>query len=220
MAEKLPAAPEETPSEIQVSDPLHLAIVGRPNAGKSSLLNKIVGYERAIVSEQPGTTRDPLDTTFQRNGKAYVIVDTAGIRRRPRVTGYLEKASVVRALRVLERAEVAVLVIDATEGATDQDLRIAGYASERGRGLVIALNKWDIVSGELRNRGDYLKELHYEYPNLRTTPDGLSVRADWPTSRRNLCCGRRSCNGTPHSFQDSRTQRGSSKEQCKLTQLP
>jgi len=147
-----------------------LAIVGRPNVGKSSLLNRLVGFERAIVDATPGTTRDPVDTPFQHDGDEYVVIDTAGIRRRPRVQEQLERSSVVRALRALERAEVAVLVIDATQGMTDQDARIAGYAWERGRALLFALNKWDAVPRAQRDRPKVLRTIAEQYPTLAHVP--------------------------------------------------
>jgi GTP-binding protein len=149
---------------------IRLAIVGRPNVGKSSLLNRLVGFERAIVDAKPGTTRDTLDMPFRRGDQEYVLVDTAGIRRRPRVHEQVERASVVRALRALERAEVAVLVIDATEGMTDQDARIAGYAWERGRALLFAVNKWDAVLRAERNRARFLATLRDQYPTLSEVP--------------------------------------------------
>ncbi len=147
-----------------------LAIIGRPNVGKSSLMNRIVGYDRAIVDATPGTTRDPVDTPFVHDGKSYLLVDTAGIRRRPRVQDQLERSSAVRALRALERAEVALLVIDATQAMTDQDARIAGYAWERGRALLLVINKWDAVPRERRDRPRVLGTVHRQYPTLAEVP--------------------------------------------------
>jgi GTP-binding protein len=135
-------APAE-PGETEAARPLRLAVIGRPNVGKSSLVNRILGYERVIVSEVPGTTRDPIDTPFLWNDRPMVIVDTAGIRRRARVETKLEKVSVVAALRALERCDVAALVLDAPDGLTEQDQRIGAYAAESGRGVVIVVNKWD-----------------------------------------------------------------------------
>jgi GTP-binding protein len=147
-----------------------LAIVGRPNVGKSSLLNRLVGYERAVVDATPGTTRDAIDTPFRHGQQAYILVDTAGIRRRPRVQEAVERSSVVRALRALERAEVAVLVVDAIDGMTDQDARIAGYAWERGRALLIVVNKWDAVPREQRDRVQCVRMLAERYPTLAEVP--------------------------------------------------
>ncbi len=147
-----------------------LAIVGRPNVGKSSLLNRIVGYERVIVAPTPGTTRDAIDTPFRLGSQEYLIVDTAGIRRRPRVHEQIERASAVRALRALDRAEVAILVIDATEGMTDQDARIAGYAWERGRALLFAVNKWDAVPRARSDRAAFLRSLADHYRTFADVP--------------------------------------------------
>jgi GTP-binding protein len=124
---------------------LRVAIVGRPNVGKSSLLNALVGEERVIVSEQPGTTRDAIDTVLEHNGQRVVLIDTAGIRKRGRVIPGIEKYSVMRALRAIDRADVVALLVDAEEGVTAQDTHIAGYVAEAMKGLVIAVNKWDLV---------------------------------------------------------------------------
>jgi len=182
----LPAEPQgETPSEelptegdseaLDTPAPLvpaavTLALVGRPNAGKSSLLNRIVGYERSIVDSTPGTTRDPVDTPFRRGDQDYILVDTAGIRRRTKVQEQLERSSVVRALRAIERAEVALLVLDGTQGMSDQDARIASYAWERGRALLLVVNKWDVVDTEHRNRKTFARTIAEHYPTLAHVP--------------------------------------------------
>lgn len=172
LMDRLVAQLPEAPGTVEAvgRGAVRLAIVGRPNVGKSSLLNRIVGYERAIVDARPGTTRDALDTPFRYREQPYVLVDTAGIRRRPRVHAHVERASVVRALRALERAEVAILVIDATEGMTDQDARLAGYAWERGRALLFAVNKWDAVPRAERNRRHFLRTLRETYATLADVP--------------------------------------------------
>ncbi|HEY8368175.1 MAG TPA: ribosome biogenesis GTPase Der [Thermodesulfobacteriota bacterium] len=139
-----PPAAAEAPEEGDAAA-LRLAVIGRPNVGKSSLVNRILGYDRVIVSEVPGTTRDPIDTRFLWNGRPVVLVDTAGIRRRARVEGKLEKVSVVAALKALERCDVAAVVVDAAEGVTDQDQRIGAYAEESGRGVVVVVNKADLL---------------------------------------------------------------------------
>jgi len=122
-----------------------LAVVGRPNVGKSSLINRILGEDRLVVSPRPGTTRDAIDSVYRRKARSYLLIDTAGIRRKGRVSAKLEKFSVIKALRSLERCDVAVVVLDAGEGVTDQDITIAGYAFERGCGCVLAINKWDLA---------------------------------------------------------------------------
>ncbi len=147
-----------------------VAIIGRPNVGKSSLTNRLAGYERSIVTDIPGTTRDPLDTVIDHEGREYLLVDTAGIRRRPKVHQHLERASVVRAFRALERAEVGVLVIDAAEGLTEQDARIAGYAWDRGRALVVVVNKWDAVARGERDRHAFVAKAEERFPSLEVVP--------------------------------------------------
>jgi GTP-binding protein len=140
VVERLP----EMPAEAETGEP-RIAIVGRPNVGKSSFLNALVGSERAVVSEIPGTTRDTVDTTVEFGGRRVVLVDTAGIRRRGRIEEGIEKYALLRTAHALERADVAILLTDATEGVTAQDVHIAGYALEAAVGLVVAVNKWDVV---------------------------------------------------------------------------
>jgi GTP-binding protein len=137
------------------AEALRIAIVGRPNVGKSMLLNAILGEERVIVSEVPGTTRDSIDTPFEYAGQRLVLVDTAGIRRRGHVERGLEKHSVLRAQRAVERADVALLVLEAPEGVTAQDAHIAGYVAEAFCGLVLVANKWDLVGGDGSNRQEF-----------------------------------------------------------------
>jgi GTP-binding protein len=134
------SAKEETPDHLT-----KVAIIGRPNVGKSSLINRIVGSERLLVSELPGTTRDSVDILFTLRGRNYVFIDTAGIRRKGRVKEKIEKFSVIKALQSLDRCHVAVILMDTAEGVTDQDAHVCGYAFERGRGVILALNKWDLV---------------------------------------------------------------------------
>ena len=164
MARLPDAAPLAAPGE----PPTAVAIIGRPNVGKSSLLNRLVGYERAIVSDIPGTTRDALDTSVTHGGRAYLLVDTAGVRRRGRVQAHLERAGVVRALRALERSEVALLMVDAVEGMTEQDARVAGYAWERGRALVLLVNKWDAAPA--RDPRAFAARVDQRYPSLAVVP--------------------------------------------------
>lgn len=134
--------------EVEPEEPsINVAIIGRPNAGKSSLTNKMTNNERSIVSDVAGTTRDAIDTLVEHDGKRYTIVDTAGIRRKSQIDEDVEYYGFVRAMRAIDRAEVALLVIDSTLGLTDQDQRVAGYAAERGCAMAIILNKWDLVEG-------------------------------------------------------------------------
>ena len=128
-------------------DAVRVAIIGRPNAGKSSLTNRLSGGERSIVSDVAGTTRDAIDTTVEHDGRRYTIVDTAGIRRKSQIDEDVEYYGFVRSLRAIERAEVVLLMVDATLGLTDQDQRVAGLAVERGCAVVVLLNKWDLVEG-------------------------------------------------------------------------
>jgi GTP-binding protein len=138
---------------------LSVAIVGRPNVGKSSILNRLLGKERAIVSPIPGTTRDALDTELRWQGKRVRLIDTAGIRRRGRIEQGVEKFSVIRAVRAIERAEVALLVIDAMDGVTAQDTHVAGYVQEAKKGLVIAVNKWDLLEKDNSTATAYTAEI-------------------------------------------------------------
>ncbi len=122
-----------------------IAIIGKPNVGKSSIINKLLGEERVIVSDIAGTTRDAIDTEIIRNGREYVFIDTAGLRRKSKIKEEIERFSIIRTVSAVERADVCVLVIDATEGVTEQDAKIAGIAHDRGKGMIIAVNKWDAI---------------------------------------------------------------------------
>ncbi|MFC1896311.1 ribosome biogenesis GTPase Der [Thermodesulfobacteriota bacterium] len=137
------ALPRETPPDH--TEAIQVAVVGRPNVGKSSLVNRIVGYERLIVSDIPGTTRDAVDTMCHVKGKPFLLIDTAGIRRKGKVGKGLERFSIIKALKSLRRCDVALILMDGQEGVTEQDVRIAGYAYERGCGCIIVINKWDLV---------------------------------------------------------------------------
>ena len=140
-------------------DVLDIAIVGKPNAGKSSLTNKILGYDRVIVSNIAGTTRDAIDTPFERDGVRYNLIDTAGIRKKSSVDRGVEQYSVLRALAAVRRADVVVVVLDAAEGVTEQDVKIAGYVHEQGKPSVIVMNKWDLVAKDTHTIEKYEKRL-------------------------------------------------------------
>jgi GTP-binding protein len=129
-----------------------VAIVGRPNVGKSTLVNALVGEERVIAFDQPGTTRDPIEVPFERAGRRYTLIDTAGVRRRGRTGTPVEYFSIVKALQSIEAANVAILLLDAADGVTEQDAHVAGYILERGRAVVLAVNKWDAAGKEARAR--------------------------------------------------------------------
>lgn len=136
---------DETMNTGEEDDSIKIAVIGKPNAGKSSIINKIIGEDRVIVSDIPGTTRDAIDTKFERNGQKYTIIDTAGIRKKSKVLENVEKYSVLRAFTAVERADVCLLVIDADKGVTEQDIRIAGYSHENNKGMIIVVNKWDLI---------------------------------------------------------------------------
>ena len=151
---KLPFAPEEDESQNMPK----LAIIGRPNVGKSQLLNAILGHQRSIVSEVPGTTRDTIDIPMEFNGRPITLMDTAGVRRRGRIEQGIEKYSVLRAVRAMERSNVCILVTDATESITAQDTHVAGQAMDSYKGVVIVVNKWDMLEGEME-KAEALREV-------------------------------------------------------------
>ncbi len=151
MGELLDAIYEHFPKDIseqEDDDIIKVAIIGKPNAGKSSLINNILGEERVIVSDIPGTTRDAIDTPVERNGKKYIFIDTAGIRRKSRIEENIERYSVLRAWTAVDRADVCIIMIDGVDNVTEQDTKIAGYAHEQGKACIIAINKWDAVEKE------------------------------------------------------------------------
>jgi GTP-binding protein len=125
-----------------------IAVVGRPNVGKSSLINRIIGSQRLVVSEQPGTTRDAVDISFERKGESYVLIDTAGIKRRTRVKERIEIFSTIKAIKAISRCHIALIVLDSNQGIVEQDARICGYALDRGCGIILVLNKWDLAKGD------------------------------------------------------------------------
>ena len=144
--------PGEAEAAEDDEDVLRLAIIGRPNVGKSTLVNRLLGEDRVLAFDQPGTTRDTITIRLERDGQVYELIDTAGVRRRARVTEAVEKFSVIKALQAIERAHVVLLMLDAREGLTDQDTTLIGHVLEQGRGLVIALNKWDGLDPDHRKR--------------------------------------------------------------------
>ncbi len=155
VAKKLP---EDSFMEEEDDRP-RVAIVGKPNVGKSSIINRLFGENRVIVSDIAGTTRDAIDTNIRYNEKDYVFIDTAGIRRKSKIKEELERFSIIRAVAAVERADVVVVVIDATEGVTEQDAKIAGIAHDRGKGILIAVNKWDVVEKETNTSKKYTEKI-------------------------------------------------------------
>jgi GTP-binding protein len=177
LVEMLPPAPEEEAAGRGI----RVAVIGRPNVGKSSLVNRVLGVERVLVSEVPGTTRDAVDVAFTFGGESYVLVDTPGIRRRSKTVDKLEKFSVLKALKSIERCQVALLLVDASEGITDQDVRIAGYIHERRRAAVVVLNKWDLVEKGPRRQKEIDESVGYA---LKFMPYGPVVRLSAMTGSR------------------------------------
>ena len=138
--------------ETRAERPLRIAVIGRPNVGKSTLINRLLGEDRLVVYDQPGTTRDSIAVPFERDGQSYVLVDTAGVRRKGKVSETVEKFSVIKALQAMERAEVVLMVLDAQEGITEQDVSLTGLIVERGRALVVVANKWDGLDPDHRRQ--------------------------------------------------------------------
>lgn len=145
----------ETDGEEEDDDRPRIAIVGKPNVGKSSIINRLLGEDRVIVSEIAGTTRDAIDTDIVHDGKEYVFIDTAGLRRKSKIKEELERYSIIRTVTAVERADVVLMVIDATEGVTEQDAKIAGIAHERGKGVIIVVNKWDAIEKHDKTMKEY-----------------------------------------------------------------
>ncbi len=179
---------EEKPQE-----PLCIAIVGRPNVGKSTLTNRLLGFERSVVHSKPGTTRDALDTPFELNGLPCILVDTAGMRRKARIDDRVERFSVQRALRVVDRGDLIIHVIDAAEGVTDQDAQILAYAFERGKALLLVINKWDLPAKDDKDIEAYREEVYYNLSFLEHVPvafisaaTGFGIRKMLDTSGRLL----------------------------------
>ena len=163
--EKLPEKSNDEDDER-----IKVAVIGKPNVGKSSLINKILGENRTIVSSIAGTTRDAIDTEYENNHGKYVLIDTAGIRRKSKVTESIEKFSIMRTLLAIERADVCLMMIDATEGVTDQDAKIAGEANEAGKGIIIVVNKWDEYEKETGTLEKYKKDIYARLSYLSYAP--------------------------------------------------
>ena len=157
-------------NEIEDEETIRVAIIGKPNAGKSSLINKILGEDRVIVSDIAGTTRDSIDTSFKNKYGKYIFVDTAGIRRKNKVYDTLEKYSVLKAMNAIEKADVCLIMIDATEGVTEQDEKIAGLAHEAGKGVIIVINKWDLIEKETNTMAVYKKKVYEKLAYLSYAP--------------------------------------------------
>ncbi len=149
----------EGAGEEEEDDRPRIAIVGKPNVGKSSIINKLLGKNRVIVSDIAGTTRDAIDTAIKHNGKEYVFIDTAGLRRKNKIKEELERYSIIRTVTAVERADVVLMVIDATEGITEQDAKIAGIAHERGKGIIIVVNKWDAIEKNDKTMNEFEKDI-------------------------------------------------------------
>ena len=162
------AFPKEQYEEEE--DVIKIAVIGKPNVGKSSLINELVGENRVIVSPIAGTTRDSIDTPFEKDGDRYMLIDTAGIRRKSKVTEDIERYSVIRAVAAIERSDVALLMIDAAEGITEQDKKIAGVAHEAGKGIIVVVNKWDLIAKETNTMRDFKRKIEAEFPFMTYAP--------------------------------------------------
>ena len=147
-----------------------VAVVGRPNVGKSSLINRLLGYKRVMVDEAPGTTRDSIDTFFERDGKRYILIDTAGIRRKSRISLRLEQFSIVEALRTIDRSDVVLLLLDSEEGVTSQDARIGGFIQEKGKGCILVVNKWDLIEKDPQTMAEFERKIYGDLKYLSYAP--------------------------------------------------
>ena len=165
IVQSFPDEPEE-----EDEDTIKIAVIGKPNVGKSSLINCLLGENRVIVSPIAGTTRDSIDTPFEKDGDKYILIDTAGIRRKSKVNEDIERYSVVRAVAAIERCDVCLLVIDAAEGITEQDKKIAGVAHEAGKGIVVVVNKWDLIEKETNTMRDFKRLIEAEMQFMSYAP--------------------------------------------------
>lgn len=158
------------PDKEEFGNATKIAVIGRPNVGKSSLINRILGYERLIVDEAPGTTRDAIDTLFEKDGRRYILIDTAGIRRKSRISLRVEKYSIVEALKTIDRSDVSLLMIDSQEGVTDQDCHLGGLINERGKGCIILVNKWDLIKKGSHTISEYEEAVYDRLKYLSYAP--------------------------------------------------
>ena len=156
--------------DSEEDDVIKVAIIGKPNVGKSSLINRILGEERVIVSDIAGTTRDAIDSDYEYNGQKYVFIDTAGMRRKSKIKENIEKYSIIRAVAAVERADVCIMMINAEEGITDQDTKVAGIAHEAGKAVIIAVNKWDKIEKDNKTMNKFTKDIESEFKYLSYAP--------------------------------------------------
>jgi GTP-binding protein len=169
MTDVIKVLPSSEEGEVD-EEVTRVAMVGRPNVGKSSLINRILGYNRVIVDERPGTTRDAIDTFMELEGRRYLLIDTAGIRRKKKISLRLEKYTIVEALKSIDRCDVALFLIDPHEGVTEQDTKIAGFIHEKGKGCVIAVNKWDLVQKDSHTAREHTLHIREELKFLPHAP--------------------------------------------------
>ncbi len=179
----LPLLPMEQEEREQVACP-RVAVVGRPNVGKSTLINTLLGEERVVVSEIPGTTRDPVDTLIDYQGRPFLFTDTAGIRRRGRIERGIEGYSLARTLKALGRSDIAILLLDGIEGATEQDTKIAGLIVKQGRGCILFVNKWDLRKDDPAAQARYTQELHRRFPFFTFVPTMFGSALAGPAAAR------------------------------------
>ncbi len=179
---------ESTVDEDLPEDTIKVAFFGRPNVGKSSMINKILGEERMVVSEISGTTRDSVDTLLEHGKHRYLLIDTAGIRRKGKTREKLEKFSILKALSALQRCDIAVVLLDASEGLTEQDTKVIGYTQEQGRGLILLINKWDLVADDIKRQKEILAEIGRGVPFVGFAPllkvsalSGYGIKRMFPT---------------------------------------
>jgi len=162
--------PASEPVKEDAGEPIRIAVIGRPNVGKSSLVNRILGFERTIANPVPGTTRDAIDTPLTRDGKRYLLIDTAGIRRKSRISLTMEKYSIVQAMKAIGRADIALVLLDAQEGISEQDVKIAGLALEKGTACILVVNKWDLIEKDNHTVGAYVEQIRYRSKFLEFAP--------------------------------------------------